>query len=34
MTLQNEIGLKWANLSRVCTIDVEDYTVNQPEVYF
>ena len=34
MILKKETGQKWANISRVCSSDVEDYVVNQPEVDF
>ena len=34
MILKKETGQKWANISRVCSSNVEDYVVNQPEVDF
>ena len=34
MNLQKQTGQKWANLSRVCSSDVEDYMMDKPEVDF
>ena len=34
MILKKETGDEWANISRVCSSDAEDYVVNQPEVDF
>ena len=34
MVLQKDTRQKWANISQVCSSDVEDYMVNQPEVDF
>ena len=34
MILKKETGQKWANISRVCSSDVDDYMVNQPKVDF